>query len=177
MAEDFGAKCYLQVNKSVTHIVAARSDTEKVNVGQIHRSISVVSPSWFNESIANWERLPEEPHLLPISEETSRSRNRPSPELPDAPIVSASDEAADRMIMAALVEEDLGGEENGESHLAGMGMAMGGNGQGREVENSQDEEEMAEFAWDDAAAEVDAFLSDDDDDDEDTDAGYGTDAR
>ena len=162
MAEDFGAKCYLQVNKSVTHIVAARSDTEKVNVGQIHRSISVVSPSWFNESIANWERLPEEPHLLPISEETSRSRNRPSPELPDAPIVSASDEAADRMIMAALVEEDLGGEENGE---------------GREVENSQDEEEMAEFAWDDAAAEVDAFLSDDDDDDEDTDAGYGTDAR
>lgn len=73
--------------------------------------------------------------------------------------------------MAALAAEQEAGDPFS-FEMEGVGGEKIQNANGEEAEA----EGMAGFAWDEAADEVDAFLSDDDDE-EDTDGGYGTDAR
>lgn len=172
MAEDFGAKCYLELNKAVTHVVAAKELTEKVKLGQRHKSISVVWPTWLNESIASWTRIPEQDYLLPIPFEISNNKRTPSP-LPDPPLISATQEAEDRLIMAALAaEQEPGNPFAYEMDRIGEDEIGQDDGEG-----SGEGEGMAGFAWDEAADEVDAFLSDDDDDEDTDGGGYATDAR
>ncbi|KDN37201.1 hypothetical protein K437DRAFT_211866, partial [Tilletiaria anomala UBC 951] len=65
VAEEFGARCSLGVNATVTHLIAAKAGTEKVRQATRIATIHVLHPSWFHTSVAHWAREEEEWYILP----------------------------------------------------------------------------------------------------------------
>ena len=90
MAEAFGAKCYTDLNKRVTHVVAAKVSsisslpphlplqksnsyfpflnpqrgTAKVDLARRQGGIKIVWVDWFTASVARWERQDETNYLM-----------------------------------------------------------------------------------------------------------------
>ncbi|KAF6754350.1 hypothetical protein DFP72DRAFT_1170471 [Ephemerocybe angulata] len=60
----FGAKCYTDLTHEITHVVAAKRGTVKVDQARKRGNISIVSQLWLTESIAQWRRMDEKPYLL-----------------------------------------------------------------------------------------------------------------
>lgn len=70
LAKSFGATISTDVNRTTTHVVAARNRTQKVRAA-IRRGrgrIRIVSPSWLLESINSWERKDEYEYLLEVED-------------------------------------------------------------------------------------------------------------
>ena len=65
MAEDFGAKCEHTLTPSVTHLVATSPRTAKAEQTYRRQNVSVVWPSWLNDSICRWVRQGETAYLIP----------------------------------------------------------------------------------------------------------------
>lgn len=63
-AHHFGAKCYMELSRRITHVVAAKRGTQKVDAARRMGGIKVVWVSWFTDSIALWQRQNETPYLL-----------------------------------------------------------------------------------------------------------------
>ncbi|KAI6047826.1 hypothetical protein EDC04DRAFT_2863998 [Pisolithus marmoratus] len=60
----FGAKCYQELAACVTHVVAAKHGTAKVDAARRKGGIKIVWLSWFTDSVALWQRQDETPYLL-----------------------------------------------------------------------------------------------------------------
>ncbi|KAH6917087.1 hypothetical protein BKA70DRAFT_1382097 [Coprinopsis sp. MPI-PUGE-AT-0042] len=60
----FGARCYTELSKEVTHVVAAKLGTVKVDMARKRGGIAIVSQAWLSESIAQWRRMDETPYLF-----------------------------------------------------------------------------------------------------------------
>ncbi|CCM03635.1 uncharacterized protein FIBRA_05779 [Fibroporia radiculosa] len=63
-AHAFGAKCYTELSNRVTHVVAAKRGTQKVDAARRSGGIKIVWLSWFTDSVALWKRQDETPYLM-----------------------------------------------------------------------------------------------------------------
>ncbi|KAI9822321.1 MAG: Carboxy-terminal domain (CTD) phosphatase [Pycnora praestabilis] len=68
-AKSFGAQIVEDVGKRVTHVVAARNRTAKVRQAARRPRINIVTTQWLFDSISHWQRLEEEPYLIPVHPE------------------------------------------------------------------------------------------------------------
>ena len=64
MAEEFGATCYEDLAPEITHVVAKKYGTSKVNEAQKKPGVSIVHLDWLRDSIKAWRHLPEEQYKL-----------------------------------------------------------------------------------------------------------------
>ncbi|KAJ8596296.1 hypothetical protein M405DRAFT_757888 [Rhizopogon salebrosus TDB-379] len=64
VAHMFGAQCYTELSSRITHVVAAKHGTVKVDAARKRGGIKIVWLSWFTDSIALWHRQDETPYLL-----------------------------------------------------------------------------------------------------------------
>jgi len=64
VAHMFGAKCYTELSSSITHVVAARLGTVKVDAARRRGGIKVVWVAWFTDSVALWRRMDESHYYL-----------------------------------------------------------------------------------------------------------------
>ncbi|KIY50645.1 hypothetical protein FISHEDRAFT_12865, partial [Fistulina hepatica ATCC 64428] len=60
----FGARCVTELSGQVTHVVAAKPGTVKVDAARKRGGIKIVWLAWFLDSIALWERQDERTYLL-----------------------------------------------------------------------------------------------------------------
>ncbi|KAF9011114.1 hypothetical protein BDQ17DRAFT_1420544 [Cyathus striatus] len=77
MAHMFGARCSTELNGDVTHVVAAKKGTVKVDMARKRGGTKIVWLSWFTDSVALWRRQDETPYLL--DEPTAASSSATSP--------------------------------------------------------------------------------------------------
>ncbi|KAG7452156.1 uncharacterized protein BT62DRAFT_926376 [Guyanagaster necrorhizus] len=64
MARTFGAKCSAELVEGVTHVVAAKPGTDKVNHGSKRPGVRVVWAQWLTDCIMLWQRVDETPYLM-----------------------------------------------------------------------------------------------------------------
>lgn len=62
-AQSFGARIADKISKAVTHVVANRSGSHKVN-SALQRGIPVVNLQWLIQSMQRWKKLDDRPYLL-----------------------------------------------------------------------------------------------------------------
>ncbi|KIJ57127.1 hypothetical protein M422DRAFT_198518 [Sphaerobolus stellatus SS14] len=83
-AEIFGATCHTALSKQVTHLVAAKRGTAKVDAARRKGGIYVVWAQWLVDSLACWHRQDETPYLIdgeaPTNAVASGSTTPPLPE-------------------------------------------------------------------------------------------------
>ncbi|KAG8733097.1 hypothetical protein FRC11_008741, partial [Ceratobasidium sp. 423] len=75
-SELFGARCYARLGPKVTHVVAAKHGTEKVNQARARGTIAIVKPEWLHRVVTTWTRPPEEDFLLDPSDREDFLRRR-----------------------------------------------------------------------------------------------------
>ncbi|KAF8711835.1 Antiviral helicase, partial [Rhizoctonia solani] len=63
-SELFGARCHARLEPEITHVVAAKRGTEKVNQARAQGTIAIVRPEWLHRVVTTWTRAPEEDYLL-----------------------------------------------------------------------------------------------------------------
>ncbi|KAI8456812.1 hypothetical protein BY996DRAFT_4579133 [Phakopsora pachyrhizi] len=56
LAEQFGATCYKTLSSRVTHLVAAKLGTSKVNTALSRPHVKVVKPKWLFDAVVSWRR-------------------------------------------------------------------------------------------------------------------------
>ncbi|KAG6876589.1 hypothetical protein C0993_002015 [Termitomyces sp. T159_Od127] len=64
MAHMFGARCSTELKPDITHVVAAKRGTVKVDMARKRGGIKIVWLAWFSDSIATWKRQDETSYLL-----------------------------------------------------------------------------------------------------------------
>lgn len=60
LAEQFGASCYTQLTPRVTHLIAAKLGTSKVNAALNRPNVAIVRPKWLYDAALLWTRPSEE---------------------------------------------------------------------------------------------------------------------
>ncbi|KAG0166824.1 Carboxy-terminal domain (CTD) phosphatase [Apophysomyces sp. BC1034] len=66
LAESFGAVCSLELTGKITHLIAAKAGTSKVNAARHSgRLIKVVTPAWLLDTTSRWKIQNEERYALP----------------------------------------------------------------------------------------------------------------
>lgn len=78
-AKSFGAQITENITKRTTHVIAARNRTAKVRQAARRRKIKIVTTQWLFDSISQWQRVDEEPYLIPVHPE---DRGEPTSSLP-----------------------------------------------------------------------------------------------
>ncbi len=78
-AKSFGAQIFENITKRTTHVVAARNRTAKVRQAARRRKIKIVTTQWLFDSVSQWQRVDEEPYLIPVHPE---DRGEPTSSLP-----------------------------------------------------------------------------------------------
>ena len=107
-AKSFGAQVFESISKRTTHVIAARNRTAKVRQAARRRRIKIVTTQWLFDSISQWQRVDEEPYLIPVHPEdrgeptSSRSGSSPSKQgvyydakVDDNTILSSSEDDGD----------------------------------------------------------------------------------
>ncbi|KAF5384884.1 hypothetical protein D9615_001109 [Tricholomella constricta] len=64
MAHMFGARCSTELKPDITHVVAAKRGTVKVDMARKRGGIKIVWLAWFTDSVALWRRQDETAYLL-----------------------------------------------------------------------------------------------------------------
>ncbi|KAF8079106.1 hypothetical protein FPV67DRAFT_95819 [Lyophyllum atratum] len=64
MAHMFGAICSTELKPEITHVVAAKRGTVKVDMARKRGGMKIVWLAWFTDSIALWRHQDETPYLL-----------------------------------------------------------------------------------------------------------------
>ncbi len=64
MAEQFGATCHEDLTPQITHVVAKKYGTSKVNEAQKKPDVKIVHLDWLRDSIKSWRHQPEEQYKL-----------------------------------------------------------------------------------------------------------------
>ncbi|QRW12188.1 NLI interacting factor-like phosphatase [Ceratobasidium sp. AG-Ba] len=75
-SELFGAKCYTKLGPQITHVVAAKRGTEKVNQARTRGDIAIVRPEWLHRVVTTWSRPPEEDFFLELGDREEFLRRR-----------------------------------------------------------------------------------------------------
>ncbi|KAH8547760.1 TFIIF-interacting CTD phosphatase [Umbelopsis sp. PMI_123] len=78
LAVSFGAQCTPELTGRVTHVVAGKAGTQKVNAARKHANINIVRVEWLLDSTSKWERLDESQYLLPELSNASNTGDRGS---------------------------------------------------------------------------------------------------
>ncbi|KAI9754073.1 MAG: hypothetical protein M4579_004856 [Chaenotheca gracillima] len=68
-AKSFGARVQENITKRTTHVVAARNRTAKVRQAARRPRVKITTIQWLLDSISQWQRLEEEPYLIPVAPE------------------------------------------------------------------------------------------------------------
>ncbi|CAE7133652.1 unnamed protein product, partial [Rhizoctonia solani] len=85
-SEAFGARCYARLGPEITHVVAAKRGTEKVNQARARGTIAIVRPEWLHRVVTTWTHAPEEDFLLdPLDRDDFLRRKRGEASTSDAP--------------------------------------------------------------------------------------------
>ncbi|KAG6851395.1 hypothetical protein H0H93_005793 [Arthromyces matolae] len=88
MAHMFGAQCSTELKPDITHVVAAKRGTVKVDMARKRGGIKIVWLAWFTDSIAKWQRQDETPYLL----EEPTAVGHPSSPMTDTQQISSDPE-------------------------------------------------------------------------------------
>ncbi|KAF8518264.1 hypothetical protein BU17DRAFT_48885 [Hysterangium stoloniferum] len=131
-AEVFGATCHMSVTNRVTHVVAAKRGTVKVDEARRRGTIHIVRLAWFLDSLALWERQDESAYLLDADEDGTGVTSTPRPmhvspieeelaqepeqeiSLNDADMWADANAEVDAVLEETEDEADLLDEEDGE---------------------------------------------------------------
>ncbi|KAK9764920.1 CTD phosphatase Fcp1 [Basidiobolus ranarum] len=135
LARSFGAQCSANLNNQVTHIVAGKPGTAKVNHGRNMANVFIVRPEWLFDSISRWERQDEKFYL--IEDTPSGSTQNP---------------------MFQSDEEVF--ESGGQTSVNGTGEGI--DDDQSLIDDNEMKEHMLRMDWGDAAREVEEFLDDSD---------------
>ncbi|KAK7465542.1 CTD phosphatase Fcp1 [Stygiomarasmius scandens] len=141
MAVMFGAKCSVELASDITHVVAAKRGTVKVDMARKRGGIKIVWLAWFTDSVALWQRQDETPYLLD-----------------DPPAAGPSTSPLSFQQMSS--DPELDEEEEWELEAAS------GPGPGSATTAST-AFEASQINWDDINDEVEAAMMESDDDDDD----------
>ncbi|TFK26667.1 hypothetical protein FA15DRAFT_263986 [Coprinopsis marcescibilis] len=80
----FGAVCHTELNSKITHVVAAKLGTVKVDQARKRGNIAIVTAGWLSNSIAYWHRADETQYLLedptPTAPGSSMTSKQPKPQ-------------------------------------------------------------------------------------------------
>ncbi|TFK56764.1 hypothetical protein OE88DRAFT_1670218 [Heliocybe sulcata] len=110
MAYAFGAQCHTELSSQVTHVVAAKRGTAKVDAARRRGGVQIVWLKWFTDSIALWRRQDETPYLLdepsvpeaasssPIADSNQNSSD-PEPDTDDWDPDEAIEEAPEPLVL------------------------------------------------------------------------------
>lgn len=79
LAHMFGAKVSTELTSEVTHVVAAKPGTVKVDMARRRGGVLIVYLAWFTDSVALWRRQDETPYFL---EEPAHANPSTSPTIP-----------------------------------------------------------------------------------------------
>ncbi|KAK9765054.1 CTD phosphatase Fcp1 [Basidiobolus ranarum] len=135
LARSFGAECSTNLNNQITHVVASKPGTAKVNHACKIPHVHIVKPEWLFDSISRWERQDEKLYLI---QDTSPAQtvvnsnmklNRNDRGFVDKPSTIGTNEAEEEPTLLDLNEMN---------------------------------EHMMHMDWSDAAREVEDFLGDSD---------------
>ncbi|KAI0828927.1 hypothetical protein BC628DRAFT_1315803 [Trametes gibbosa] len=166
-AHAFGAKCYTELSPRITHVVAAKRGTQKVDAARRRGGIKVVWLAWFTDSVALWRRQDETPYLLEpearVDTVGGGEARLASP--PSDPQRISSDPEPD----ADDWDELGGGRTIGPLGVEGPTTGAGGAGGAGEGAVGADNGEglaLDEVDWDQINDEVDAAMNESDDDGE-----------
>ncbi|KAI0304581.1 hypothetical protein BC826DRAFT_1836 [Russula brevipes] len=172
LAEAFGATCHAELSSEVTHLVAAKRGTAKIDQARRRGNIKIVWLAWFTDSIARWDRQDETPYLMdePRSLSATAPDTASSPAPPDAQQISSDPEPdADDWDVEP-------GSRKGGSGTAAPPVAAQGDGKA-DVDELDDLKRIEEqsrnlelsLSWEDVDEELREFLASGDDDDDDDD--------
>ncbi|TFY63298.1 hypothetical protein EVG20_g6374, partial [Dentipellis fragilis] len=156
MAHAFGATCHTELSSQVTHVVAAKRGTVKVDAARKLGGIKIVWLAWFTDSVARWARQDEGPYLMVPESSEARGRDTasPSPALEPQQISSDPEPDADDW------DFEGDGDEDDETGVSTAGAAEG------EGEGEQAAELVDEVDWALLNDEVDAAMNESDSEDE-----------
>ncbi|KAF8913223.1 hypothetical protein CPB84DRAFT_529609 [Gymnopilus junonius] len=149
MARMFGARVSTELTGDITHVVAAKRGTVKVDMARKRGGIKIVWLAWFTDSIALWSRQDEKPYLLddpPAPPSSMQSnQNSSSPITESAQLIDSSDLDIDSDDWDQDTQEVTGG---------------GGGGAASSML------ELEAINWDDINDEVEAAMNESDDESE-----------
>ncbi|KAF5375137.1 hypothetical protein D9758_000554 [Tetrapyrgos nigripes] len=146
MAVMFGAKCSTELSPEVTHVVAAKRGTVKVDQARKRGGVKIVWLAWFTDSVALWHRQDETPYLLD-----------------DPPTAGPS--SSPSSVQQVSSDPDI--DEDDEWELEGSG-ATGDHSLG-----STTSFEASQINWDDINDEVEAAMMESDDEDDMSEVNVG----
>ncbi|KAH9081749.1 hypothetical protein EDB83DRAFT_2502993 [Lactarius deliciosus] len=176
LAEAFGATCHIELSGEVTHLVAAKRGTSKIDQARKRGEIKIVWLAWFTDSIARWERQDETPYLM----------DEPRPSSVNAPDTASSPAPPDAHQISSDPEPDADdwdvepGPRKGNSGATASGVApeKGKNGEEEldDLKRISEESRNLELSlsWEDADEELREFLAsgdEEEEEDEDDDVG------
>ncbi|KAH9897828.1 hypothetical protein C8Q73DRAFT_788059 [Cubamyces lactineus] len=182
-AHAFGAKCYTELNPRITHVVAAKRGTQKVDAARRRGGIKIVWLAWFTDSVALWRRQDETPYLLdpeprPDAAGAGEGDDARLASPPSDPHQISSDPEPDADDWDELGASGSGGSGprtlatlGSEGAAAGAGAGAGGaggEGEGGVGAGEADESGLAldEVDWDEINDEVEAAMNESDDEGE-----------
>ncbi|KAI9068710.1 hypothetical protein FKP32DRAFT_1587477, partial [Trametes sanguinea] len=172
-AHAFGAKCYTELTPRVTHVVAAKRGTQKVDAARRRGGIKIVWLAWFTDSVALWHRQDETPYLLdpeprPDASGAGDGDDARLASPPSDPHQISSDPEPDADDWDELVEGSAGGRTRALGLESAGGAGAGDGGQGGEGEGGVGAGEpglaLDEVDWDEINNEVEAAMNESDDD-------------
>ncbi|KAI0274968.1 hypothetical protein BC834DRAFT_23573 [Gloeopeniophorella convolvens] len=162
LAEAFGATCHTELSSEITHLVAAKRGTVKIDQARKRGTIKIVWLAWFTDSIARWERQDETPYLMdePRAAAASAPDTASSPAPPDAQQISSDPEPD-----ADDWDVDPGSRKGGAGAAAQtVASGEGGGAAEEELDDLKRIEEESRnlelsLSWDDVDEELREFLA------------------
>ncbi|KAG7099766.1 hypothetical protein E1B28_001579 [Marasmius oreades] len=142
MAHMFGAKCSTELTPDITHVVAAKRGTVKVEAARKRGNVKVVWLAWFTDSIALWRHQDETPYLL------------------DDPPVAGPSSSPSTSLNQISSDPDIDDDEDWDLEAGGTGGSTSGIRGGGSFSVDQ-------INWGDINDEVDAAMLESDDEEED----------
>ncbi|BFZ59196.1 CTD phosphatase Fcp1 [Saitoella coloradoensis] len=124
MAMEFGAKVQDEIDSRVTHVIAGKLHTVKVNTAAKHKHIKIVSRAWFDRSIEKFARQDETPYVLVTSTGQMSPQSSPSPppaeeDIPDE-LLSESEHSVAGDDESAVDSNSQVGTPGVSAHVTGM---------------------------------------------------------
>ncbi|KAJ6261809.1 hypothetical protein Dda_2608 [Drechslerella dactyloides] len=168
-AKSFGAIVVDGVSVNVTHVVAARTRTAKVrSAATKFPHIKIVTPQWFFQSIAMWQKLDETPFLINVYPEDRFANS--SPPLPSSSM--GFDDLEDQMELSSDEEED---DDDGDSDINTLDGRPGVIPDLMLPEESEPPPDLHDLNWDEMDRDLADFMGSEADD-TDLESRNGTDA-
>ncbi|CAG8983996.1 hypothetical protein HYALB_00009005 [Hymenoscyphus albidus] len=165
-AMSFGAVIHYKVSSKVTHLVASTSRTRTTKVKQAARreKIKIVSQQWLLNSMSKWKKEDEGPYLVHVSESDRKRAAGEEGSSPPSDMNETDDSSDDESASS-------GGEETDSipSNSQDMSLELDDLAPSEDYDEGQSPvEQMNNFDWNLADAELEAFMDESDSEASDT---------